>query len=93
MRSGIDLNLYLYTGNNPVNWVDPFGLDKQRSRQESQTATILLPGISPGGPRFVHQEPGGRRYWSYSASPTSTPGLSPLVGGLTAVGNYYNDPG
>jgi len=87
------LNLYSYVDNNPVNWVDPFGLEKKRSGRESETTTILLPGIYPGGPRFVHQEPGGRRYWSYSARPTPAPGPSPLGSGVTAVGNYYNDPG
>ena len=88
-----DVNLYRYVGNNPVNWVDSFGLDKQRSGRESQTTTILLPGIYPGGPRFVHQEASGRRYWSYSPRSTPAQGPSPLASTVTAVGTYYNDPG
>ena len=87
------INLYSYVDNNPLNWVDPFGLDKQRSGRESQTTTILLPGIYPSGPRFVHQEASGRRYWSSSARPTPAPGPSPMESVVATAGTYYNDPG
>jgi len=88
-----DVNLYRYVGNSPLTWIDPFGLEKQRGGQQNQTTTMLLPGISPGGPRFAHQDATGRRYWSSSARPTPAQGPSPLVRGVAAVGNYYNDPG
>jgi hypothetical protein len=53
----------------------------------------LLPGISPAGPRFVHQGADGSRYWSYSSQPMPVSGPSPLRRAARNLTVYYNDPG
>jgi len=32
--AGNDVNLYSYVGNNPLTFVDPFGLDKQKKCED-----------------------------------------------------------
>jgi RHS repeat-associated protein len=44
---GGDINLYAYCGNDPINWFDPLGLDRQMTRSDYR-ATMLLVGAGTG---------------------------------------------
>jgi len=64
-----------------------------KAGQAVDETVTLLPGISPNGPRFVHQRPDGSRYWSYSPLPTPGSEPSPLRKAAKSLTTYYNDPG
>lgn len=66
---------------------------KPQAGESPQLPGIMLPGISPYGPRFVHQRPDGSRYWSYSPQATPAGEPSPSRKAAKSLRTYYNDPG
>src|SRR5437016_5828023 len=74
---GGDTNLFRYSGGNPVNQADPFGLKEQPKKKED-----ISPG-SPGNPGgFYGQTPDGRIY---------NPGGGQNIGGQTVGGEFQTD--
>ena len=61
-RGGI--NLYGFVGNNPVNWIDPFGLAGEPSGNEY---------IPPGGDPPPGYEQNGRNWWNPDTKETISP--------------------
>jgi len=90
------LNLYSYCRNNPLSWLDPFGLIGQHYYDQGETQNIINKGCRPGWSPTQHM---GEGEYDYGAKePFSTfdvPGRGPKNGkdfGNYAAGmfSYYN---
>ena len=87
-RSGV--NFYSYVGNNPVNWVDPMGLDYTSDLYECQGRCIKMCDGAPCPDKCMtqcnnncwtdeHYEPKQKDYWAPPATKPAVPGLLDVI--------------